>query len=41
MIGAGRVAWGTSRVTTGFELQFGAVGDPFKVRGVVDTQLRF
>jgi len=37
----GRVAWGTSRVTTGFELQFGAVGDPFKVRGVVDTQLRF
>jgi len=41
VIGAGRIAWGVSRVTTAFELQLGAVGDPFKVRGVVETQLRF
>jgi hypothetical protein len=41
VIGAGRIAWGVSRVTTAFELQLGAVGDPFKVRGVVETALRF
>jgi hypothetical protein len=41
VIGAGRVAWGTPRVSTGFELQLGLAGDPFTVRGVVDTALRF
>jgi hypothetical protein len=41
MIGAGRVAWGTPRISTGFELQLGVAGDPFTVRGVVDTALRF
>jgi hypothetical protein len=40
-IGGGRVAWGTPRITTGLELQLGLVGDPFTVRGVVDTALRF
>jgi hypothetical protein len=41
VIGAGRVAWGTSRVSTGFELQLGLAGDPFTIRGVLDTALRF
>jgi hypothetical protein len=41
VIGAGRVAWGTSRVSTAFELQLGIAGDPFTIRGVVDTALRF
>jgi hypothetical protein len=41
MIGAGRVAWGTARVSTGLELQVGIAGDPFTLRGVVDTALRF
>jgi hypothetical protein len=41
MIGAGRVAWGTPRITTGVELQLGVAGDPFTLRGVVDTALRF
>jgi hypothetical protein len=41
VIGAGRVAWGSPRFTTGVELQLGLAGDPFSVRGVVDTALRF
>jgi hypothetical protein len=41
MIGSGRVAWGTPRVSTGLEVQVGLVGDPFTVRGVLDTALRF
>lgn len=41
VIGGGRVAWGTPRVTTGVELQAGLVGDPFTLRGVLDTALRF
>jgi hypothetical protein len=41
VIGAGRLAWGRSRVTTGVEVQVGLAGDPFTVRGVVDTALRF
>lgn len=41
VIGAGRVAWGTPRISTGFELQLGIAGDPFTLRGVVDTALRF
>jgi hypothetical protein len=41
VIGACHVGWGTSRFSTGFELQLGLAGDPFSVRGVVDTALRF
>jgi hypothetical protein len=41
VIGGSRVGWGTDRVSTGVELQLGLVGDPFSVRGVVDTALRF
>lgn len=41
VIGAGRVGWGTARVSTGLELQVGIDGDPFTVRGVVDTALTF
>jgi hypothetical protein len=39
--GAVRVAWGKGRVDTAAELQAGLVGDPFTVRGVVSTALRF
>jgi hypothetical protein len=41
VIGAVRVAWGTPRVDTGAELQAGLVGDPFTIRGVVETTLHF
>jgi len=41
VIGAGRAAWGSPRFTTGVELQLGLAGDPFSVRGVVATALRF
>jgi hypothetical protein len=41
VIGAGRVAWETERTSTGLELQLGLAGDPFELRGVVDTALRF
>lgn len=41
VIGGGRVGWGTTRISTGLELQLGLAGDPFSVRGVVDTALRF
>jgi len=41
MIGGGRVAWGTPRVSTAFELQLGVAGDPFTIRGVVETALHF
>jgi hypothetical protein len=41
LIGGGRVAWGTPRVATAFELQLGIAGDPFTIRGVVETSLRF
>jgi hypothetical protein len=41
VIGGGRVAWGTPRVSTAFELQLGLAGDPFTIRGVVETALRF
>jgi hypothetical protein len=41
VVGGGRVAWSTPRVSVGFELQLGLVGDPFTMRGVVDTALRF
>jgi hypothetical protein len=41
LIGAGRIAGGTPRLSTSFEVQLGIVGDPFTVRGVVETALRF
>jgi len=40
-IGGGRVAWGTPRVSTALEVQAGVAGDPFTIRGVVETALRF
>ena len=41
VIGGGRVAWGSSRISTALEAQLGIVGDPFTIRGVVETTLRF
>lgn len=41
VIGGARVAWGTPRVSTGLEVQVGLAGDPFTLRGVLDTALRF
>ncbi|TMQ09101.1 MAG: hypothetical protein E6J90_38725 [Deltaproteobacteria bacterium] len=41
VIAGGRVAWGTPRFSTGFEAQVGLAGDPFTIRGVLDTALRF
>lgn len=41
VIGGGRVGWGTRRVSTDFELQAGLAGDPFSIRGVLETALRF
>jgi hypothetical protein len=39
--GGGRASWGTRRVETAVEIQAGIVGDPFTIRGVVETALRF
>jgi hypothetical protein len=36
-----RVGWDRGRVTTAAELQAGIAGDPFTLRGVVETALRF
>lgn len=41
VIGGGHVGWDTPRVSTTFELQLGIAGDPFTIRGVVETALRF
>ncbi len=41
VVGAIRVAWGEGRVNTAAELQAGLAGDPFNIRGVVQTSLRF
>ena len=41
VIAAARVAWASGRVDTSAELQGGLVGDPFSIRGVVSTALRF
>lgn len=41
VVGALRAAWGSGRVETSAELQAGLVGDPFTIRGVVSTALRF
>jgi hypothetical protein len=40
-IAGGRLAWGSPRISTGLEIQLGLAGDPFTIRGVVDTALRF
>jgi len=36
-----RVGWTTGRVSTAAEVQTGLVGDPFTIRGVLETALRF
>lgn len=36
-----RAAWGHGRVDTALELQAGLIGDPFSVRGVLETAVRF
>lgn len=41
VIGGARVRWSDGRVETAFELQAGLAGDPFTVRGVLETALRF
>ncbi len=41
VIGALRVAFGHGRVETAAEVQAGLAGDPFTLRGVVETALRF
>lgn len=41
VVGAVRVAWGTGSVDTAAELQAGLAGDPFTIRGVVETALHF
>ena len=41
VVGAVRVAWGTGRVDSAAELQAGLAGDPFTIRGVVETALHF
>jgi len=41
VVGAVRVAWGSSRVETAAEVQGGFLGDPFNIRGVLSTALRF
>jgi hypothetical protein len=41
VVAAARVAWVSGRVDTAAELQAGLAGDPFSVRGVVETALHF
>jgi len=41
VIAGGRVAWGTPRISTGLAVQVGLAGNPFTIRGVLDTALRF
>lgn len=41
IVGALRVAWGVGRVDTAAEVQTGIAGDPFTIRGVVETALHF
>ena len=41
VIGVLRVAWGSGRIETAAEAQTGLVGDPFDIRGVLQTSLRF
>lgn len=41
VVGAVRVSWSERRVDTAAELQAGIAGDPFNVRGVVETTVHF
>ncbi|HEY0251517.1 MAG TPA: hypothetical protein VGC41_08320 [Kofleriaceae bacterium] len=41
VVGALRLGWVASRVDTGVEVQTGFVGDPYTVRGLVETALHF
>jgi hypothetical protein len=41
VIGAARLGWGSDRLETAMEVQLGLVGDPFTVRGLVETALHF
>jgi hypothetical protein len=41
VIGGARVLWTEGRVDTAFEIQAGIAGDPFTLRGVLETALRF
>jgi len=41
VVGALRVAWGSGPVDTAAEIQAGIAGDPFTIRGVVETALHF
>jgi hypothetical protein len=41
VIGGVRVLWTEGRVDTAFEIQAGVAGDPFSLRGVLETALRF
>lgn len=41
VVGALRVAWGSGRFDTAAELQTGLAGDPFTIRGVLSTALKF
>jgi hypothetical protein len=41
VVGALRVAWGSGRYDTAAEVQAGLVGDPFTIRGVLSTALKF
>jgi len=41
VIGAARAGWGSGRVDTALEVQAGLVGDPFTIRGLVETALHF
>jgi hypothetical protein len=40
-IAAGRAMWTGGRLDTSAEIQVGLAGDPFNVRGIVETALRF
>jgi hypothetical protein len=41
LIGGVRTVWTEGRVETAFEIQTGLVGDPFSVRGMLETAIRF
>ncbi|MCX5745514.1 MAG: hypothetical protein NT062_23805 [Proteobacteria bacterium] len=41
VIGGLRIAWGQGRLSTAAEVQTGLVGDPFLVRGVLETSMTF
>jgi len=41
LIGGARVVWRAGRVETSAEIQAGLVGDPFTLRGILETAVRF